>query len=214
MHRFLQHAIGYFFPPLCIHCQREGDWLCADARIIVANISPLVDPITITGVDRILCGGDYDLPIVNQTIHRMKYDYWTAPAFAIVPVMLAPLQSLLMQTSRPSVIVPTPLHWRRRYARGFNQSEFIAAALSNSTSRPIQRLLRRRRFTTPQAQLKAAARATNVADAFEVQRVAKMPDSVILVDDVITTGSTIRECASVLRKNGVQHITAVALAKG
>ena len=201
----------FFFPPQCIHCRREGDWLCPDGLTEVQKIQPMIDPLRLTGVDRVLCAGDYDLPLLGRYIQGLKYDFWTAPVSTIIPLLFA---KLVDQLPTEATIVPIPLHWRRRLGRGFNQSDLIACSLAEASSQPVSPLLQRQRFTTPQAALKAKQRVTNVAGAFRVRPKTSMPSNIILVDDVITTGSTVEACAGVLRAAGVKHITAIALAKG
>lgn len=201
----------FFFPPQCVHCRREGAWLCPQGLSEVQKIQPMIDPLQLTGIDRVLCAGDYDLPLLGRFIQGLKYDFWTAPARTIVPLLFAQLAN---QLPAEATIVPIPLHWRRRLARGFNQSELIARPLAQCTGQPVSPLLQRHRFTTPQATLKAQQRVTNVAGAFRVRPMREIPTSIILVDDVITTGSTIEACAAVLRAAGVKYITAIALAKG
>ena len=206
------HIINWLFPPQCVHCGREGAWLCRSAQKDLEASPILMNPITIPGVDRVMCRADYDLPIIADIIQGLKYHYLTAQA-EIFPDLLRPLIDQL-DVPQGTVIVPIPLHRSRQMSRGFNQSELIAKALSKVTGFPVKNILQRHRATKAQATLKAKERLMNVVDAFQVRANVKTPTSVILVDDVITTGSTIRECAEVLREVGVQKITAVAFAKG
>lgn len=200
------------FPPRCIHCQREGAWLCPAGRDELRGIAPRLDPLPIPGVDRVICRGSYDSPILQALITGVKYQYWTAYR-AILPDVLTPLRSFL--PAAEISIIPIPLHSRRHRWRGFNQSEIIAAALAQTTTAPVEPVLVRHRSTQAQARLSAGGRETNIIGAFALRPgVEKVPPCGILVDDVITTGSTIRECASVLRKAGMKHIVALALAKG
>lgn len=171
------------------------------------------NPLVIPNVDRVICRGDYNDPIMAALIQRLKYNFWTGLQPALVN-LCEPLRTVLGPLPTEMVIIPVPLHWRRRAWRGFNQSDLIAHAIAKHLDRPVESSLQRHRWTTPQAQLDGQSRTTNVCRAFRDVVVAKRPYSAILVDDVITTGSTIAECASVLRQSGVQDITAVALAKG
>lgn len=210
---FIQQLITFFFPPLCVHCHREGAWLCPEAAAMLAQEQPIVNPLRIRGVDRVIVRGSYDCLPLQGLVTKLKYNFWSG-VHENFPDVLDPLVKQLPK-HRDVVIVPVPLHTRRQRERGFNQSVYVARQLSHLTGYPMSPLLQRVRYTTPQAQLTEAKRKTNIIDAFVVQRnITSVPHSVILVDDVITTGSTVAECASVLRQHGVKNITAVALAKG
>lgn len=208
----LQPIINFIFPPLCVHCNREGRWLCTNAKQELSEHHPLVDTIDIPGVDQVILRGSYDCLSLQGVITKLKYNFWSG-VYETLPEVLDPVGRQLRTDD--TVIVPVPLHSRRRRERGFNQSDLIASALAKNTSLTIGHLLQRTRYTTPQATLTEAQRKTNIIDAFAVAPgVAKVPKSGILVDDVVTTGSTIAACASVLRHHGMQNITVVALAKG
>lgn len=104
-------------------------------------------------------------------------------------------------------VVPVPIHWRRRASRGFNQSEHLIAALPLPTA---ELSLRRIRPTAAQARLDPAARAKNLVGAFVASDVAGK--RVLLVDDVVTSGHTARECARALRAAGATWIGVLAFA--
>ena len=99
-------------------------------------------------------------------------------------------------------VVPVPLHWTRKWARGYNQAEIIARAVARETGVPIKTdILKRTRRTKTQTKVGIADKGANVRNAFQVQD--HHPDGmvhILLVDDVFTTGSTLGECFKALRK--------------
>ena len=112
--------------------------------------------------------------------------------------------------SAADVVVPVPLHRRRRRVRGFNQAEDLARNLG----RPVTLALRRRRATQSQADLPAARRHVNVRGAFALRwRSDVRGCRVVLVDDVCTTGATLEACARVLREAGAREVSALTAAR-
>lgn len=110
-------------------------------------------------------------------------------------------------------LVPIPLHQRRLNWRGFNQSLLIAQGLQKSWGFPINHLLTRRINTLPQKESTGKARKTNLARAFVCAPSESLPQSVLLVDDVATTCSTLQECGKVLKQAGVCEVWGLTLAQ-
>lgn len=115
---------------------------------------------------------------------------------------------------RPDVIVPVPLHGRRLLRRGFNQSREIARLLARRIGAPIeQEALLRVRRTVPQMQLDRSERATNMLGAFAAEGALVQGRNILLVDDIMTTGSTLEECTKVLRASGASRVDILVLAR-
>ncbi len=112
----------------------------------------------------------------------------------------------------PQVLVPVPLHRSRLRERGYDQARELALGLGRELRLPVRDLIERRAATQAQTTLAAAARHRNVRGAFACAA-GVLPDHVALVDDVMTTGATLRECARVLRGAGVTRIEAWAVAR-
>jgi ComF family protein len=147
---------------------------------------------------------------LRQLIHLLKYD--------LMRPLAAPLSSYLLR-SLPrdeafDFIVPVPLHWRRQWSRGFNQSELLARALSRSTGIPVSRALRRVKAGASQAGLSNSARRRNVNQAFRCRAGEAMRGKrVLLLDDVMTTGSTAASCARALKGAGAARVALLTLAR-
>ena len=115
------------------------------------------------------------------------------------------------------MLIPVPLHYSRLAARGFNQSGWLAQAIGRLTGVPVQvDLLRRKRRTPSQGGLTARARRRNVAGAFEVRQRHKAGlagRTIVLVDDVLTTGATLSVCTSALKRAGAARVYVLVLAR-
>ena len=143
--------------------------------------------------------GEYQFPL-RHLIHQLKFQrkFWLAQ----------PLGELMaQQIDEPApLLLPIPLHPLRLFQRGFNQSSLIAQAVARQTGSQLDtRRLKRQRYTPPQHTLSKAQRQHNLEQAF-ILKGEKLPSHVALVDDVVTTGSTVAEAATLLRQAGVKRI--------
>ena len=127
---------------------------------------------------------------------------------------LGALWKALPPPVRPALILPVPLHRARLRERGYNQALELARPLGRALGIPVRHdLLQRPRATAAQTELDAAARRRNVRGAFAVRPDAALPAHVVVLDDVMTTGATLAECARVLRRAGVARVDVWALAR-
>jgi ComF family protein len=152
---------------------------------------------------------------LQNLIHQLKYQGMTGIGFELGKLVAKSLHPMVGDVSI-TAIVPVPLHPAKERERGFNQSEFICSGINCITGLPvIPHLLKRVRHTRTQTKLNAQERKANVADAFELNgRYASSVSraSFLLVDDIITTGATIVECARVLKDHGAEKIYAASIA--
>jgi len=119
-----------------------------------------------------------------------------------------------LQALGAEVVVPVPLHWWRRWQRGYNQSEALARGLAHRLGLPCRpRWLRRIRNTPLQTQQSAAARRENVHKAFQCRARTVTNHAVLLVDDVMATGSTVNEAAVALRRAGAPRVVVAVLGR-
>jgi ComF family protein len=162
----------------------------------------------VRGFDAAYSFGFYEDEL-RRLIHLFKYGR--------IQTLATPLGRLLVRAlpreQSFDVIVPMPLHWRKRWQRGFNQADLLAREISRRTHTPVRSALRRVRNTASQAGLTSAKRRQNVSGAFQAARSGLNGRSVLLIDDVMTTGATAASCARALKRGGARQVTLLTLAR-
>jgi len=112
------------------------------------------------------------------------------------------------------LISPIPMHWRKLFSRDFNQSDYLAKSLANSESKQFCRALVKSKNTAPQMTLGLKERQKNLKGAIEFNQQQDIKGkSILLIDDVYTTGSTLNECAKILKKNGATKVLCLTIAR-
>jgi ComF family protein len=235
--QFFQALLDIILPPLCHVCHDfipdAGTLhICPACRgrlpLVSSPLCPICGiPFIGTGSDH-RCGSClthpphfdtarsrflYEGP-VRDLIHSFKYNKRVHLRY---PLALLTLQGVsgLLPDHDPQLIVPVPLHRSRLRQRGFNQAVLLGRVLSSRLSLPmLPDALVRTRPTEPQITLSAAERRDNVKGAFTVTRPDRIAGKrILLLDDVMTTGSTMDECAKELKKAGAEAVVAVTIAR-
>lgn len=211
--------LDLLMPPACAACGRSGALLCPECLNAFRPPSRAADRFLAPDAGVVL--GDslslgvtafaYEGPM-RRSLAALKY----AGASRMAPILARaadPALRGLLDLSGPSMLVPVPLHPERRRARGYNQAELLCRSLAERTGLPTGNVLRRARPTTRQHRLNRVARLHNLREAFVVHPPFSLPDSVILVDDIVTTAATLEACASVLRDAGCATVYGFAVAR-
>jgi competence protein ComFC len=154
-------------------------------------------------------------------IHRLKYgrELHLAKELGRLATEAFADSRLAPALSEKWPLVPVPLHWRRQQHRHFNQAEEIARVVATQTNLTMVKALKRSRATEHQTRLTRSQRLKNLRGAFAITsaglaQIEKYPAGAILVDDVLTTGSTVNECAKTLRRAGFQKIAVITVMRG
>jgi ComF family protein len=233
--KFKETVADILFPRACFHCEKEGVWLCEEGkrsllryesyRCAVCNI-PLKGPTMMTlssnacrrcckelQVDGLFIAAEFRDSIIRDMIHALKYEYVEEVAILLAEMTGEMLQKRLIHGRYQ--LLPVPLHRRRLLFRGFNQAELIATHISARYDVPLLHdALLRLYNTSSQVELDRDERMENMQGIFFLQKLPSSSRAVVLLDDVMTTGATLRECARVLRLGGVQQVFAAVVAKG
>jgi ComF family protein len=157
----------------------------------------------------LVVAGEYAAPL-STAITRFKYAGRPELSRSLAPLLLSRMEQLHLPAD--VMLVPVPLHPRRLATRGYNQAALLAQELARRCRWACEpRLLRRARETERQVGKSRTLRLTNARGAFEQRRPG--PARVVLVDDVVTTGSTVRACAQALADGGATLVAIAALAR-
>jgi len=207
--------------PVCEACLRlpsplAADFFCAACRTPFSSPFPLdasgrcaLCRSNLRGFDTAYSYGAYE-GALRDLIHLLKYDRIRTLAVRLGDLLMAAYP----REERLDAIVPMPLHWRRYWQRGFNQSALLAGEVSRRCGLPVVQAVRRTRATAPQAGLTNARRRANVAGAFAPSRRGSVKGlRVLLLDDVMTTGATASACSRALKSAGARYVAFLALAR-
>ena len=204
--------------PACLQAPAplDAEFFCVSCRAPFHNRFPLDEEgrcalcrSGVRGFDAAYSFGFYD-GVLRQLIHLYKYRK--------VRTLAGPLGNLLLRAlprgEAFDCVTPVPLHWRKRWQRGFNQADLLARCVASHTGIPRTRLLRRLRSTASQASLSNTGRRRNVAAVFACRRPERVAGrNILLIDDVMTTGSTAAACALALKRAGAARVSLLTLAR-
>jgi len=222
------------FPPCCAACRARlfapaGDHLCHDCLESIRLIEPSI--CTVCGQPfhgpqgtGHMCGQCIKDPpsfntarsvfqyqgSVRTLIHRIKYK---DDGHALMALSSMAREHVLLDYVKPDMVIPVPLHSKRLRKRGFNQSLRLAGAIFPHIPLRVD-ILTRTLNTKPQTELSMKARLRNVRNAFETaKRLPEGVKTILLVDDVYTTGATVRACAKTLKKAGAKEVHVFTVAR-
>ena len=228
--------LDLFFPKKCVGCKKFDTYFCFDC---ISNIkqSDLVCPKCERpavggqihpvcrrrfGLEGLWSLGIYQDPL-REAIKQLKYRQVRALADILSDIVIeywARYQPFVLEAIKKDrgvgwVLIPVPLHWYRENNRGFNQASIIGKFISRKLGLDYCECLKRVRYTKSQAKLKGPDRHQNIKDAFEINPNYQLNSTpyVLLIDDVWTTGSTIKECCYILKRSGAKKVWAITLAR-
>jgi len=232
----LEAAVSLLYPPVCTICGtsiRAGEYLCDQCeakavRIIAPFCEKCSEPFDGSIKGPFTCANCAHRTIyfeaavaayrgrgiVRQIVHEFKYGRHIHLRHLVARWLHAALDDERLCGHRFDVVVPVPLHPARQRERGFNQASLLVELLSAQTAIPPKPLLERTRYTTTQTALDRSERMENLHNAFRLRKNANVRGlRVLLVDDVLTTGSTLNECARVLKRAGAFSVHAATAAR-
>ena len=192
-------------PPRCAGCGTPGKWLCVACRLSSDPVRSSAGPVAVGAA------GAYEGPLL-EAIHRYKYRGERALAAELGDLVAAVAAADLARGERIDAVVPVPLHRERAKTRGYDQAQLLAARVADRIGLELHPALHRIRWARAQVDLDRTARARNVEGAFVASAGSLAGARVALIDDVTTTGATLRAAAAAARAAGARAIRAYVVA--
>src|SRR5215211_890218 len=232
----LSGLASLFYPPLCANCAEpigSSEYLCASCHEKAPRIKPpfcstCSEPFQGDITQVFVCANCAhrrlyfesavaayrSRGVVRKILHEFKYSRQIHLRHPVADWLAQTLHDPRLDGRRFDLVVPVPLHPARKRERGFNQAELLAELLGRRAGLPVQEPLERLRYTTTQTAFDRAERMENLRDAFRLRKKADVRGlRVLLIDDVLTTGSTLSECARVLKAGGALSVHAATAAR-
>lgn len=224
----------FIFPKRCLGCERWGEYLCSNCVNFVklndSRICPMCNKPSVGGLVHPACRRPWGLDgltsifvyqgVLKRAITKLKYRFVTDLAETILELFLSFVgedKAFTKFVSQENVLlVPVPLYWQRKNWRGFNQAELLGEKIAEKLNIDfLPDLLIRTRKTKPQTKLTKKERQRNVFNAFTFNQktpTSYLRRSILLFDDVWTTGATMRECTKVVKRNRIKRVWGLTLA--
>lgn len=230
--------LDFLFPKSCVSCRKIGSYICPDCFVKIKSIDTPICPVctkpAICGLthpkcqgrlklDGLVCLFAYQGPI-RAALKKIKF----SSIFALIPELATLANEEIEENEvlykflvkEKPLVVPIPLHWFRENERGFNQSAFLGRQIAQRRSLSFREdLLVREKYTLPQAKLKKKERKSNIQGVFKINEglspnfpISQFPN-ILLIDDIWTTGATMREASKVLKRAGAKKVWGLALAR-
>ncbi len=218
--KFKNFLLDIFFPKFCFGCKKEGGYLCEDCKSII-NISQVHQKYKMESIYDLYFATEYKNSLIRNLIQRFKYEPFVKEiAISLSDLIIDHLKlldtpPLFFKEESDFVLIPVPLEKKKLKWRGFNQAEEIGKIVSKFLGIPLfNDVLLKTKETLPQVKLSLLERKENIKGAFICQNQEKIQGrKILLVDDVYTTGSTIEECARILKKEEAKEIIGLVVAK-
>jgi ComF family protein len=226
-----------FYPAHCVECGnsvKSDAYLCADCAKTAAQIKApycekcsmpfhgaISGPFTCANCEGLHHHFAFAVScfrfrgVVRRMIHRFKYNEALYLRHPLGDWLAGGLRDERIAGETFDCLVPVPLHPARKREREFNQAEVLADLLAGHACKPVLNCLQRVRYTAAQTRLDRLERMENLRNAFRLRHNFSVQNQrILLVDDVFTTGSTLNECARVLRRAGAASVRAITVARG
>jgi ComF family protein len=222
MLKLIHTVLNLIFPQKCVGCGNNDEKLICEKcerSILKISITDKIKENLCCHLDNLIVAADYKNPAIKKAIWLLKYRGIKSIAEVLANFLHKQLDEKNIKVEgfeTTKIIIPIPISQKKLKERGYNQSELIASALSRKLNFKIySAILYKKRHTLSQVETKnRKERLKNLKNSFAVQNAGELKNaSVLLIDDIVTTGATLNEAAKTLKQNGAKRITGIVVAK-
>ena len=233
--RITMNILDLLFPKTCVGCKKFGSYFCEDCIREIKQtelVCPFCERASLGGVVHAVCKRKFGLDglwslgvyggSLRIAIQKLKYKWVSEVAKELIDITVeywaknSPvlLDKIKKDQGKSWIVTSVPLHPTRQNWRGFNQSELLGKLFALKLGLKYETLLKRIRNTTPQMKLLSHQRKQNIKNAFSLAyNLSPKTYNLLLIDDVWTTGSTLKECCYTLKRGGVKQVWALTIAR-
>lgn len=234
--KFYKLLLDLIFPIKCLGCGKDDEWICSRCikkipiyqkpiclwcEMLSREVTLCPNCKKLSYLDYLFTITSYQTPLLQEILHNIKYKFAWRIMEDLKPLISRFLNQInikngLLVKNSNLQLIPVPLYRKRFLERGFNQSELLAQILNQiiPNAELVPNVLVRKKNTASQMTLNKKERIRNIQGAFKCNNQELIKNKrVLIIDDVLTTGSTIKEAALVLRKAGCLEVGALVLAK-
>lgn len=224
--------LDYVFPKKCVICKKLGSYICENCFTALSfdakNLCLICNKPTFNNLTHPICRSKYAIDgcfsalTYNKPTKKLIASFKYKPYLTDLKTILSELffESLIQNEffinelkKENWIFVPIPLFPSKLKNRGYNQSEILAEELSKKFEIPVKNLLKRIKDTKTQVGKGNIDRKLNIKGAFEISNTKTNPKNIFLIDDVVTTGSTLIEAANELKRSGAKRVIGLTLAR-
>jgi competence protein ComFC len=204
LNKVREGILDMLMPRKCLGCGREGSYICQDCSVFPSEVN-MVEASSQSGIMSVW---EYE-GIIERAILKIKHE----GCYDIINELMEKVfEKIELTLPGDTVITYVPMYKKREKERGFNQARLIAEKIGKKTGKPVAGLLEKAKDGPSQTSLESQERFENVRNVFIAKSIGTQPQSVLLVDDICSTGSTLNECRKALENSGVKNVLAFTLA--
>lgn len=213
--RFIHSFLDLFFPVFCFGCGKEKHYICENCR---RKIIPQEKFLKTKYCSEIYSASRYNNPVIKNVVRNFKYKGVKGASRDLALIIFQNINYFSIKNKKSHILIPVPISRKKLNQRGYNQSLILAKEISKIAEIPlVENILIKKFHTLSQVEAKTKKeRRLNLKGSFAVVNAAPglKNNTIILVDDIITTGETMNEAAKTLKKAGFTDIIGITIARG